>query len=117
MTVRKLDDNGDITTSGTQFLSDQKEIAQTVTTRLRLFLGEYFRDITKGTPWFQSILGKGQSLDVKDAVLKRQILQTAGVQSIFEFNTDFDLTERKYSISTGIITPFGNETITVTGAF
>lgn len=113
MTVRKLDDSGDISTSGTQFLSDQKEIAQTVTTRLKLFLGEYFRDITDGTPWFQDILGKGQSLDVKDAVIKRRVLQTSGVLSVFEFNTDFDLQTRKYSVSVGIITPFGNELITI----
>ena len=113
MTVRKLDDSGDITTSGTQFLSDQKEIAQTVATRLRLFLGEYFRDILDGTPWFQDILGKGQSLDVRDAAIKRRVLQTSGVLSIFEFNTDFDLQTRKYSVSMGIITPFGNELITI----
>jgi len=113
MTVRKLDDSGDIATSGTQFLSKQKEIAQTVTTRLRLFLGEYFRDILDGTPWFQDILGKGQSLDVRDAAIKRRVLQTSGVLSIFEFNTDFDLQTRKYSVSMGIVTPFGNELITV----
>jgi len=113
MTVRKLDDNGDITTSGTQFTSEQKEIAQTVVTRLKLFLGEYFRDITDGTSWFQDILGKGQSLDVRDAVIKRRVLQTSGVLSIFEFNTDFDLQERKYSVSMGIVTPFGNEVITI----
>jgi len=113
MTVRKLDDNGDITTSGTQFLSEQKEIAQTVATRLKLFLGEYFRDILDGTPWFQDVLGKGQSLDIRDAIIKRRVLQTQGVLSIFEFNTDFDLQTRKYSVSMGIITPFGNELITV----
>lgn len=113
MTVRKLDDNNDIATSGTQFISKQKEIAQTVKTRLMLFLGEYFRDINDGTPWFQDILGKGQNLDVRDAAIKRRVLQSNGVLSIFEFNTDFDLQTRKYSVSMGIITPFGNELITV----
>ena len=113
MTVRKLDDTGDIATSGTQFLSEQKEIAQTVITRLKLFLGEYFRDISDGTSWFQDVLGKGQSLDVRDAVIKRRVLQTPGVSSIFEFNSDFDIQSRKYSISMGVVTPFGNELITV----
>ena len=113
MTVRKLEDSGDIATSGTQFLSSQKEIAQTVTTRLKLFLGEYFRDILDGTPWFQDILGKGQSLDVRESAIKRRVLQTSGVLSIFEFNTDFDLQTREYSVSMGIVTPFGNELITI----
>ena len=62
MTVRRLDDNGDIATSGIQFIGQAEEIAQTVKTRLKLFLGEYFRDINDGTPWFQQILGKGSSL-------------------------------------------------------
>ena len=53
MTVRKLDENGDIVTSGVQFITERDEIAQTVKTRLRLFLGEYFRDTTDGTPWFE----------------------------------------------------------------
>ena len=34
MTVRKLDENGDIVTSGVQFITERDEIAQTVTTRL-----------------------------------------------------------------------------------
>ena len=113
MTVRKLDDAGDITTSGTQFTNEQKEIAQTVVTRLKLFLGEYFRDVTDGTPWFQDVLGKGQSLDIRDAIIKRRVLKTPNVLSIFEFNTDFDLDTRKYTVSMGVITPFGNELITI----
>ena len=57
MTVRLLDSDsdGDITTSGQQFTTEVEEIAQTVKTRLRLFLGEYFRDVTDGTPWWESI--------------------------------------------------------------
>ena len=113
MTVRKLDDSGDIATSGTQFISDQREIAQTIDTRLGLFTGEYFRDILDGTPWFQSILGKGQSLEIKDASIKRRVLQTDGVTSIYEYNSDFDLSDRGYTISMGVVTPFGQDIITL----
>ncbi len=113
MTVRLLDSNGDITTSGVQFTSEQKEIAQTVETRLRLYLGEYFRDINDGTPWLQQILGKGSSLSVKESLIKRRILQTEGVNSIFKFDTDFDLNNRTYAIAAGVVTPFGQETISL----
>jgi hypothetical protein len=113
MTVRRLQDNGDISTSGTQFIADIEEVAQTVRTNLKLFLGEYFRDITIGTPWFQQILGKGQELQVREAAIKRQIIQTRGVSSISSFNTDFDLALRKYSVNAGIITPFGETTISI----
>lgn len=113
MTVRKLEDSGDITTSGEQFINSVEEIAQTVRTRLKLFLGEYFRNINDGTPWFQDILGKGQSLAVKDATIKRRVLQTPGVISIFDFNTDFDPQLRTYSVSMGVVTEFGNALITI----
>lgn len=107
MTVRRLESDGDIATSGTQFIAEAKEIAQTIETRLRLFLGEYFRDILDGTPWFEQILGKGQPLEIKEAIIRRRIAQSDGVLSIFKFDTDFDLDTRKYTVSTGVNTRFG----------
>jgi hypothetical protein len=109
MTVRKLNTiTGDIVTSGVQFTSGQDEIAQTIRTRLKLFLGEYFRDITDGTPWFQSILIKNGTLTSKDAILKQRIIQTEGVNAIVEFLSDYDIDSRKYSIQCIVSTPFGN---------
>lgn len=113
MTVRRLDpDTGDIATSGQQFLTGVEEIAQTVETRLRLFLAEYFRDITDGTPWFEQILGKGSSLDAKEAAIKNRILRTDGVIRLTKFNTDFDIDTRKYTVTAGILTSFGETDIT-----
>ena len=107
MTVRKLDDNGDIVTSGVQFIRERDEIAQTVKTRLQLFLGEYFRDTMDGTPWFESILGKGSALSNKEAVLRNRIVRTPGVIRLTSFSTDYDLTTRRYSVSAGILTQYG----------
>lgn len=108
MTVRKLDpETGDIVTSGVQFITGQDEIAQTVETRLMLFLGEYFRDITDGTPWFQQILGKGASLSAKEAALKMRMMRTEGVIQLTHFSTDYNIDTRKYSVSAGILTEFG----------
>lgn len=113
MTVRRLDDSGDISTNGTQFITEAQEIAQTLETRLRLFLGEYFRDILDGTPWFEAVLGKGQPLGVKESVIRRRIIQTRDVQSIFKFDVDFDEQTRKYSVAAGVVTPFGPATINI----
>ena len=115
MTVRKLDNNGDIVTSGVQFITERDEIAQTVKTRLRLFLGEYFRDTTDGTPWFESILGKGSALSNKEAVLRNRIVRTPGVIRLTSFSTDYDLTTRRYSVSAGILTQYGIAELTVNG--
>jgi hypothetical protein len=39
-------------------LTDTNAVAQAILTRLRLFLGEWWEDVTLGLPVFQSILGQ-----------------------------------------------------------
>lgn len=107
MTVRRLDENGDIVTSGQQFITEREEIAQTIKTRLALFLGEYFRDITDGTPWYEQILGKFSSLDTVEAVLRVRIAASPGVIRLTSFETDFDIDSRTYSVTAGVLTAFG----------
>ncbi len=107
MTVRRLDENGDIVTSGVQFISEREEIAQTIRTRLRLFLGEYFRNSQDGTPWFQDILGKGSTLTNKDAAIKRRIVQTDGVLQILTYDADYDINTRQYTVTGSVLTTFG----------
>lgn len=107
MTVRALDANGDIVTRGVQFISGRDEIAQTIKTRLALFLGEYFRNIKDGTPWYEQILGKFVSLDMVEAVLRTRIANSPGVIRLTEFGTDFDLDSRKYSLHASVLTEYG----------
>jgi hypothetical protein len=114
MTVRNIDkQTGDIVTSGIHFISGQEEIAQTITTRLRLFLGEYFRDVTDGTPWFQQILTKRGNLSAADSAIKLRIARTDGVVSLTSFNTDYDIDTRVYSVSAGVLTTFGEINISL----
>ena len=108
MTVRNIDpETGDIVTSGVQFIRQRDEIAQTIRTRLRLFLGEYFRDVTDGTPWFQTVLTKRGALSSKDSIVRRRIQQTPGVVRVESFVTDYDVDLRKYTITASVITDFG----------
>lgn len=108
MVVRRLDpETGDIVTSGTQFITERAEIAQTIKTRLRLFYGEYFRDITDGTQWFENILAKNTSLTQKDAELKRRILQTDGVINLVTFESDYDINARTFTVTASVLTEFG----------
>jgi len=113
MTVRQLQADGDITTSGQQFTDEINEVAQTVTTRLKLFLGEYFRDITDGTPWFEQVMNKASSLSAKEAAIKNRIIRTDGVLQLTSFETNFDLPTRTYTVNAGILTPFGATQISV----
>jgi hypothetical protein len=116
MTVRRIDEEtGDIVTRGQQFIREREEIAQTVLTRLRLFLGEYFRDVLDGTPWYEQILGKFTSLDAAEAALRNRIANTPGVIRITRFSTDFDINTRAYSVSAGILTVYGLDEIILNG--
>lgn len=116
MTVRRIDEeSGDIVTQGQQFIGGREEIAQTVLTRLRLFLGEYFRDVQDGTPWYEQILGKFTSLDAAEAALRNRIASTGGVVRLTRFNADFDINTRAYSVSAGILTVYGLDEITLNG--
>lgn len=115
MTVRRLDESGDISTSGQQFLTEKAEVAQTISTRLRLFRGEYFRDNTEGVSWFQSILTKNNNLSESDSIIRRVISQTDGVNQITSFNTDFDLTTRQYKIEVSVLTIYGEVSLTTEG--
>ena len=118
MTVRALKSDGGIVTSGSHFISTgAEEVAQTITTRLRLFLGEYFRDNTDGTDWFGSVLGKGNTTGVADAELRRRISQTENVNGIISFESNFDFETREYSVSCSVITPYGDVDVTTEDTF
>lgn len=115
MTVRLLQPDGDITTQGVQFTSGLDEVEQTIRTRLRLFLGEYFRDITDGTPWFEQILGKGVSVDARDAAIRNRVVNTPNVIRLTSYSSDFNINTREYSVTIGVLTSFGLLTVTENG--
>lgn len=117
MRVRKLDTNGDIVTSGVTWATDAEAVAQTVKTRLRLFLGEYFRDITVGVPWFNKangeagILTKGYSQDAVESLIRSTIAQTEGVLQILSFTSEYDISKRLFTVETTILTNYGEANI------
>lgn len=121
MRVRKLDENGDIVTSGVIWNEGQCAIAQTIKTRLKLFLGEYFRDITEGVPWFEKpdgsngILQKGYSLTQVESLLRNTISRTTGVLTILSFNSDYDENRRQLTVNAIVATEYG--TVEVSDGF
>lgn len=113
MRVRRLDENGDLVTSGQMFAYDKEAVAQTVKTRLRLYSGEYFRNINDGTPWFQSILGKFQNINAVEAILRNRINQTNGVVRLLSFSLNYDPTDltRTLNVSSEVLTQWGAQEI------
>ena len=57
-------------------------IAQDVSTRLRMFLGEWFLDTRMGIPFYQRILVKNPSMPDVIAILTKVVKDTAGILSI-----------------------------------
>lgn len=111
MQVRRLGEDGDLVTRGRMFQSGREAIAQTIVTRLKLFLGEYFRDVTDGTPWFQQILGKPSNLNAVEAILRNRIARSPGVIRLLSFGLDFDLNTRSLSVRSTVLTAYGEQDV------
>jgi hypothetical protein len=104
MRYRPLDANGDYTV-GVPFLYNSPQcVGQAISTRLKLWMEEWFLDNTAGTPWRQSILGKSTN---PNAYIKQQILSTQGVTAIITFSTSFVAATRTLTVSGAAATLYG----------
>jgi hypothetical protein len=113
--VRALDANGDYSfgQSAANFLVDSPAaVAQCVLTRLRLWQGEWFLDLTAGTPWMQQIMGKSRPAG-RDAAIRQVILLTPFVKGISNYATTVDLRTRAWTMSCDLDTAFGTISIVV----
>lgn len=116
MRYRKLDADGDYSFghSSGDFLDNSVEaVAQSILTRLRLFTGEWFLDITKGTPYSEQILGNN-TWQVYDQAIKTRILGTQFVTRITDYASSFDPVTRALTVSAKVDTAFGSSPITIT---
>jgi len=64
-------------------------VEQAIKTRLKLWLGEWFVDLTDGTPYPTQVLGEryGKS---PDAAIKARILGTPGVTQLISYSSSFN---------------------------
>lgn len=75
---------GDLRIDGTEFalVEDLDAIAQEVGVRLRWWLGEWFLDTRRGTPYIQQLLVKGVSDATVREVLSAQIRAVDGIARV-----------------------------------
>lgn len=114
MRYRREDANGDYTFGGgdNTFLTDSPEcVAQAIKTRFALWRGQWFLDLTEGTPYMQSVLGKQHS-DVYTLAIRERIQDTPGVLSILSFSSHYDETRRRVTFTSSVNTPYGQTTVT-----
>jgi hypothetical protein len=110
MTIRyrTLSPEGDYTfgQGASEFLIDTPEaVIQAVKTRLALWAGEWFLDLTEGTPYLTDILGVGTQATY-DTAIQERILGTPGVAAISDYSSS--LVGRRLSVSAKVKTIFGD---------
>lgn len=116
MRYRKLTADGDYTFGNGQmdFYRDIPEApSQAAMTRLLLWLGEWFLDISEGTPYFQGILGK-HSESLADATIQDRILGTQGVTDITNVVSNLNPTTRKLTYTCDLSTVYGPTSLQIT---
>lgn len=109
MKYRKLDENGDMTFGAgldNYFIDSAEAVAQSVFTRLRMWLREWYLDTNDGTPYYQQVLGKHTQTEAVQAIYQR-IRNTSGVNRITEFSTAFDPDTRRLRIDVTLDTIYG----------
>lgn len=111
MRYRALDANGDYSfgSNDAEFLVNSPEaVAQAVKTRFELMTGEWFLDLTEGTPYKGQILGEGTQA-LYDQAIQERILGTEGVTGIADYSSS--LAGRNLTVSASISTVYGSTTL------
>lgn len=114
MRYRKLTADGDYSFGQglSNFYIDVPEApAQAVKTRLLLETGEWFLDVTEGTPW-QLVRGKNTA-STRDLTIKNRTLKTPGVIELMSYASQLDQ-DRHFSVQEKINTIYGQTTVEVT---
>jgi hypothetical protein len=107
MRVRAQTASGDYTfgQGSANFLVNSPEmVAQLIKTRLGMNLGEWFLDVTDGTPWLTQVLG-AHTQDTCDQAVRSRILGTPGVVKIVSYSST--VVGRSFSILASVMTQFG----------
>lgn len=98
MIVRSLDVSGDwqFGKGKNDYLKNNKAIVQTISTRLKCFLGNCFFDLSAGLDWF-NLLGSKNQLALELAV-RATILNTPQVTSIVDVTITLDENTRRINM-------------------
>ena len=113
MIRRSFDVNGDYAIN--HFIEGTPATAQAVTTRLRLFKGEWFLNLNSGVPWYQEVLIKPARLAHINTLIRNVILQTEGVAKLLKFELTFERDIRKLRVAFSATTIWGDEFEDVVG--
>lgn len=108
----QLDDDGDLNIpNDNMILGDFLE--QRINTALRLLLGEWFLDTSKGVPYQQKILVKNPNLSHIRSALRAKILEVEGVLGIQSLDLNLDRVRRKLRVTMMVVGPNGTVQVNI----
>lgn len=114
MRYRELSPTGDYVfgRGPAEFLVNTPQtVGQAVKTRLLLLVGEWFLNVTDGTPYATKILGTNTK-NTYDTAIRERILDTPGVTQITEYFSAFNSDTRALTVTATIDTIYGSIQIT-----
>ena len=96
-----LDGTGDLLIDGgdLSIVRDGDALVQQLAIDFQFFKGEWFLDVRLGVPYFQEVLIKNPDLVAVNGIFRQVLEQSPAVNSIEEFNSDFDAATRKLSVT------------------
>lgn len=95
------------------FVADVYAIALLLQTRLNLFTGEWWANLTDGLPLWQSILGQNSNVQAVSLLISQRILATPYVVGIANSSAVYANSQFKYAAT--VQTQFGPVAVTNNG--
>lgn len=116
MRVRALTANYDYAFGQSQnnfLVNSAQAVAQIVETNFNLWLGEWYLDVTQGMPWTEGVVDAKVSQAEADATVQAYLANIPNVTDISDFSSTDDQSDRLYSATASIDTPYGSEDIEI----
>lgn len=95
---------------GDFYVNRPEAAAQVVGTRLNLFQGDWFLDLTQGTPWRTKVLGRFTA-DTRDAILLARIASSPGVSEVTSYASQLARQPREFSVQATVRTVYGDANV------
>jgi hypothetical protein len=93
--------------------SESTEVKQALKMRLLSWQGEWIQDVASGLPWLDKILAHNVSQDVKDRLIKKEILGTKHVTRLLRYEFGINRTTGTIYIDFAVDTEFGPTVVQV----
>jgi len=116
MRYRPLSATGDYTIGQRWLVNSPQTVAQAIQTRLKLWQGEWFLDITDGTLYSTQVFGERYNKS-PDAAIKDRILGTPGVSQLISYSSTFnaptDGVKRTFTVNAQVQTIYSTTPVSV----